>query len=57
MGRNTHQDLPSRHLLAAGEEPDEPVPPLADQAEHGTASRMSKVCPDRIVLDCFLFRW
>jgi len=44
------------HLLAAGEEPDEPVPPLADQVEHGTASRMSKVCPDRIVLDCFLFR-
>ncbi len=32
------------------------VPPLADQVEHGTASRMSKVCPDRIVLDCFLFR-
>jgi len=57
MGRNTHQDLPGRHLLATGKEPDEPVPPLADQVEHGTASRMSKVCPDRIVLDCFLFRW
>jgi len=31
MGRDTHQDLPSCHLLAAGKEPDEPVPSLADQ--------------------------
>jgi len=56
MGRNTHQDLPGRHLLSTGEEPDEPVPALKYHVEHGIASRMSKVCPRRTVLDCFLLR-